>query len=98
MPKPEQVFTIVVDGRRYEFRPDRITGTITGRVRAATGLSLARAAQTLIDDPDIDVLAAVCYAAALQTDRTVTYEQVADSITYQSAVTVEIGDDPDPEA
>lgn len=97
-PVPDQVIVITVDGRRYEFNPARITGTIAGRVRAATGLSVARAGQLLLTDPDIDVFAAVCFAAKLQTDPAASYESVADAITYTSEVTVEsVVADPDPE-
>lgn len=86
--KPEQVVVITVDDVDYRFYPERITGLVAGKVRAATSRSVQSAVQALADDPDLDVLAVLCFAAALQTDPTASYETIAGSISYGSAIAI----------
>ena len=86
-----QVVTIGVDGEPFEFRPGEINGRIVRMVRAATGLSVARALQTLADDPDVDVLAAVVFAAALQADPTADFDRIEGICTYDAEYTVDMG-------
>lgn len=80
---------ITVDGKAYEFRPGDVTGKIARLVRHATGMSLSKAMQQLVDDADLDNLAVVMYAASLQAGSPESFEEIEESISYGSEVTVE---------
>lgn len=87
----DTVITIIINGDSYKLRPGDLTGRLIAKVRGATGQSLRSALEALSEDPDIDALSALCYAAALQEGRDVRYDEIADGITYGSEIDVVIG-------
>lgn len=93
--------TITVDGdHSFTFRSGDITARIARQVRQATGMSLMKAMRLLGEEPDLDVLAAVCYAGALQTNPSYPFDEIEQLITYDadydaSIDDVEEGDDPE---
>lgn len=95
----ENKVTITVDGTAYTFYPERITAEIARQVRQASGMSVLRAVQSFESDPDIDVVAVVCYAAALQQNMKVEFASIEQSLSYGSEITVDAGveDDDGPE-
>ena len=86
---------VTIDGTEYRFVYAEVTATIARKVRAATGVSLFTVLGMVTGDVDIDILAAVCYAAELQAGGSKTLADIEVSIDYQSEVTVEFGDDPE---
>lgn len=87
----------------YNFRPGEITARIARRVRQETGMSLVRAQELLAEQPDLDVFATVCFAAALQTDPArASLDEIDEQLSYVSEIEVTVqdageGDDGDPE-
>lgn len=80
---------IVVGDDEYEFRPDDMTPKVARRVREDTGMSAAAAHRQLSTDPDIDVVAVLCYAAALQSDVDVDWDKFSDGLSWADVPTVE---------
>jgi len=81
----EVTLTVKVDGTPHTFRPTEMTARLVGDLRRATGMGVNGLMQLAIgDDPDIDILAAIVWMARRQAGEAVTYETVADSITYDS--------------
>jgi len=87
------VIVIVVDGTKYELRPGALTGKIVRKVRETTGRSLQSAMNDLAEDPDLDSLAIVCYAAALQSRGKADFDKIESSISYSSDITIEQKED-----
>ena len=97
---PEQVI-IGVGDTKFIFRPGEITPKISRRVRTETGMGLLQALTMLGTEPDIDILAAICFAAAIQTDPdNADLAKIDEAFNYTSDVTLDIVDeeDDDPEA
>ena len=94
--------TINVGDQTFIFRPGEITARISRQVRGATGgLGILKALSTLETEPDLDILAAICYAAQLQTDPgTADYDKIEASFTYTDEITMDVADEDDdsPEA
>lgn len=87
----ENKVTITVDGTDYTFYPERVTAEIARQVRQAAGMSVLRAVQSFESDPDIDVVAVVCYAAALQQNQKADFATIEQTLTYGSEITVDAG-------
>lgn len=102
MAEASEEITINVGDQTFVFRPGEITARISRQVRAAThGLGILKALSTLDTEPDLDILAAICYAAQLQTDPDrADYDKIEESFTYADEITMEVGDEDDdsPEA
>ena len=98
---PEQII-IRVGEQTFVFRPGEVTARISRQVRAATGgLGILKALTALDSEPDLDILAAICYAAQLQTDPDkADYDTLEKSFTYADEITMEVDDEDDdsPEA
>lgn len=96
-----QMIKISVNGDVYEFRPGEMTPRIARLVRQRTGMSAAKAHEQLGSDPDVDVVAVLCYAAALQSDVNADWDKLAESMSWLDMPTVEWasdeGDISDPE-
>lgn len=88
---------LTVGDETYRFRWDEITASVSRRVRAATGMSLFETLNLLEGDIDIDVVAAVVFAAALQAGDTVTLAEIEGKIGYQTEIEVEFVAGGDPE-
>ena len=93
---------ITIDGKKYRYRPGSVTSKIARRVRQHTGSGLINALTAMTETPDIDMLATICYAAALQTDfDTANLDEIDDSLSYDAEIEIEFpdnDDDDDPEA
>lgn len=99
MEAAETSITLKVDGERYTFYPERVTAKIARLVRQASGMSIAQASVGFSESPDIDALAVIVYAAALQAGRDVSFTEIEENITYGSALEVETSEEvDDPEA
>lgn len=93
-PASPMVITITIDeNTSFELRPDEITATISRKVREATGISLRKAMELLSSDPDLDVFAAICYAAALQTNPNYPFDDIEAKLTYDTSLEVDVADD-----
>ncbi len=86
---------IVVDGDRCVFTPDALTARQIGECRRQVGRTVRSLLDEIAADADIDTLAAFVWLAKLQRGEQVTYEQVADSIGYNSEFDVETNADSD---
>ena len=96
---PEQV-VIGVGDTKYIFRPGEITPKISRKVRSETGMGLLQALTMLGSEPDIDILAAICFAAALQTDfNKADLADIDEAFNYTTDVTLDVTneEDEDPE-
>lgn len=95
---------VVVDGVTYTIRSDELTARDARDLRKQAGLSFQGVMAAAQEDPDIDVIAALVFLACRQDgDRKVTYDEIAEAITYGSEIdiddTAEVEEDPDsPEA
>jgi hypothetical protein len=92
---------IVVGDDEYEFRPQDMTPKIARRVRLDTGMSAAAAHREMGQDPDIDVVAVLCYAAALQSGANPNWDKFSEGLSWLDVPEVEWvpdgGDGSDPE-
>ena len=91
---PDQII-IRVGEQTFVFRPAEVTARIARQVRVATGgLGVLGALSALETEPDLDILAAICYAAQLQTDPDgADYAKIEASFTYADEVIMEIEDE-----
>ena len=80
---------IQIDGVTYELTPGNLTGAIVRQVREATGMSLNKAMQQMADDADLDTLAVVCFAAALQAGKKADFSKIEASVSYTSDIKIE---------
>ena len=96
------IVIIKVAGKEYRYRPGAVTSKIARRVRQQTGGGLLDALTALSETPDIDMLATICYAAALQTDfNTASLDEIDEAFSYDAEIELEFpgsDDDDDPEA
>lgn len=90
------VIPLLVDGVRYEFRPGDVSGKQTGLLRKQAGMSVQAVMKAASDDPDLDIIAAIMTLARWQAGEDITFDEVADSISYTS--TIEIGESEDDQA
>ncbi len=93
----EEQITIHVGEQTFVFRPAEVTARISRQVRGATGgLGILKALSTLETEPDLDILAAICYAAQLQTDPDkADYDKIEASFTYADEITMDVADEDD---
>ena len=93
-----------VDERAFRLRPGEVTARIARLVRIATeGISAMKVLSMLETDPDIDLIAGLCFIAELQTNPdTADYKKLEEWITYESVFSLDEDgeddeDDNDPE-
>lgn len=106
IPKPaERVLRLTISypdrSRTVEFRPAEMTPKISRKVRQETGVSVAKAMVLVETDPDLDLIAAIVYAGALQADMTADLEELEEWVTYDAEYEVDFGaetETSDPEA
>ena len=88
--------------KEYRYRPGAVTSKNARRVRQHTGSGLINALTAMTETPDIDMLATICYAAALQTDfNTASLDEIDEAFSYDADIEIEFpdsDDDDDPEA
>ena len=80
-----------VDERAFRLRPGEVTARIARLVRIATdGISAMKILSMLETDPDIDLIAGLCFIAELQTNPdTADYKKLEDWITYESVFSLD---------
>ena len=80
-----------VDERAFRLRPGEVTARIARLVRIATdGVSAMKILSMLETDPDIDLIAGLCFIAELQTNPdTADYKKLEDWITYESVFSLD---------
>lgn len=92
----EPDITIRVDGVTYAIRSDDLTARDARDLRKQTGMSFRAVMEAATEDPDIDIMAALVFLARRQDgDRKVTFDEIAEAITYSSEM--EVGEDEDGE-
>lgn len=85
-----EVMEIGIDGRTFRFRPNEITAKVARRVRQDAGMSIQKAMSLLDTDADIDVLATIAFAGAVQSDpKTADIDDIDNLLSYGSDVTLE---------
>ena len=84
-----------VDERAFRLRPGEVTARIARLVRIATeGVSAMKVLSMLETDPDIDLIAGLCFIAELQTNPdTADYKKLEEWITYESVFSVDEDDE-----
>lgn len=78
--------TIVVDGVKYPLRLDEFSAKDAGALRKACGLSIRGCIAALQTDPDLDIIAALVWLSRRQQGETVSYDEVAEELGYDSEV------------
>ena len=86
-----------VDERAFRLRPGEVTARIARLVRIATdGISAMKILSMLETDPDIDLIAGLCFIAELQTNPdTADYKKLEEWITYESVFSLDENDEDD---
>lgn len=88
-----QVYKITIDGTAHYLRLGEVSAIETGELRRATGFGLRHLGYALLADPDIDVVAGVVWLARRQAgERSLPYETVAGSITYDTTIDIDVVD------
>lgn len=93
--KADTSITVSIDGVEYVCRPSDVTAKMAGQLRKESGMSVRAVMVAAADDPDLDVIAALVWLARRQTGEKVTWDEVADAITYDSEIGSAEGDAPD---
>lgn len=91
----ELTITVKVDGDPFTVRPNEVSAKMVGQLRRVTGFSLQSLMAAAGEEPDLDVIAALVWLARRQQGENVSYDKIADSLTYESDI--EPGDEPAPE-
>lgn len=87
----------VLGGRKYTVSAGEVCAADVIALRRATGYSFAGLLRAAQEDPDIDVFAAVVWLARrAEGERTLTFDEVAQEITYDD-INVEDDETEDPE-
>lgn len=82
-PESEKAIVVVVNGVRYSLDPDEMNALDVADLRLATGMSFGRLMETLGEDPDIDIIAAVVWLARRQHgEPKIKYRLVVQEINY----------------
>lgn len=82
----------------YLLRPGQLTGRQIAQVRKITGQSPTAALAELANDPDLDIVAVLYYAAAVQAGDDPNWNTVIDSVTRDTPITVALVEDEPGEA
>lgn len=98
---PDLILSLKVDGKlgTYPVRFDEVSAAEIAGLRSAVGYGINQLQKYLAADPDIDVLAALVWLSRRQNGETsVTYDEVAEPITYGSidpeSLKIEQGSEP----
>lgn len=83
---------------QYTLRPGRLTVRQISHVRKVTGQSPTSAMAELANDPDLDVVAVLYFAAAVQAGEDPNWNTIIDSATRDTPITLELVDDEPGEA
>lgn len=98
----DTTITIKIDGESYTVRPSEVTAKMAGQLRKQSGMSVRSVMVAAGDDPDLDVVAALVWLARRQRGEKVTWDEVAEAITYDSDLQTdaepEVEDESSPEA
>jgi hypothetical protein len=88
----EQVKMVVnLDDETYVLHPAEVNAKQSGMLRRQAGMTLGGLMDAANEDPDLDVVAMLVWLARLQRGDEVTYDEVAEAITFESDIA--LGDD-----
>lgn len=90
----EATVTLSLDGVQHVLYPNLLTAQDLGAVRGQVGMSLRKLIECAQDDPDLDIIAALIWVARCQGGESVTFDEVAAGITYQSKLDVAESSEP----
>ncbi len=82
----QTTLTIKLDGATHVCRPSEITAKMAGQLRRESGLSVVGVMEAAGSDPDLDVIASIVWLARHQAGETVSWDEVASAITYDSDI------------
>lgn len=98
------VMSLKIDGKTaFTLRPNDLSAKDAAALRRETGMSLAGVLRAGMEDPDLDIFAAMAWLARRQAGEDVSFEEVAAEFTYDRdyeqsddpADAVEDGDSPE---
>lgn len=78
------VFSFYVDKRLVTFRRGEMTGLMSAKVRKETGMSFVAVLSLIETDPDMDLVAILVWVSRMQSGETVSFEDVASEINYDT--------------
>ena len=81
--------TIKVDGESFALRLGAVTAVDAGAVRAGSGLPLNKLL-AMLNDGELEAIAAVVFLSRRQAGEDVTWDEVAETITFDSALAAEV--------
>lgn len=94
-PADGDAIAISVDGTVYTVRPADMTALDSQELRRQTGMSLRAVMVAAQDDPDLDVVASLVWLARRQAgERTLAFAEVAEAITYGTALDTAVPQEP----
>ena len=82
----------------YTLRIGQVTGRQRMKVREATGVSLMTALAQLSTSPDLDTVAVLYYAAAIQAGADPNWNTIIDSVTPETPIALSLVEDEPGEA
>ena len=82
----------------YTLRVSQVTGRQRMKVRSVTGVSLMEALAQLGTQPDLDTVAVLYYAAAIQSGEDPNWNTIIDSVTPEAPITLAFVEDEPGEA
>lgn len=87
--------TIKVDDETYTVRPSELNAKLAGQLRKESSMSVRSVMVAAGEDPDLDVIAALVWLARRQRGEDVSWDEVAEAISYDSDFGAT--DEPEPE-
>lgn len=78
--------TVLVDGETYTLHPGELSALDSAALRRETGMSVRLLLEAAGKDPDLDVVAAIVWLARRQRGDSVSFDEVAAAIGYDTKV------------
>lgn len=89
----EVKIVVKLDGEVHVLRPAEVNAKQSGMLRRQAGMTLGGLMDAANENPDLDVVAMLVWLARLQAGDDVTFDEVAEAITFESDFAM--GDDDD---
>ena len=97
MSTPPKYPTFEFGDHKYVLRPSQLTVRQRLQIRDVTGMSVPKAMGLLSKDADVDVVAVLYYAAAIQGGDDPNWNTILDSVTADEPIRIGFTEDDDPE-
>jgi hypothetical protein len=78
----ERTMSFVLDGTKHVLYPALVTAKDEAAIRAQAGMSFRRLQELAVEDPGVDIIAALAWIARCQAGEKVTLSEVSEGITY----------------